>query len=752
MSTTPCLSEEELYEYAVLAGEGYFSKENENHLNQCSECQKSFQAIREFESNLQKLQPSTSQSTLPFKDNKIEKFTLIGKIGQGGMGQVYKAFDPDLERFVAIKLLKQDLSGDLEYRVRFAKEAKAIAQLSHPNIVHLYSYGIHENHLYMVMEYLEGFDLSNFPQYRANDPAWINIFKQTIMGLDFAHQKGFLHRDIKPSNIMVTYEQQVKLMDFGLVTSSTTPTHTTVSGTLLGTVAYMAPEIAKGERASQQSDIYSLGIVFYQCLTKKLPFSSDTPLGVIEKIKTEPLKEPGLINSDIPDYLNNIILKMCSKSLSIRYKSLEDVLVDLTQKITPQTDAIQKEKVTLEQDDVSSIIKLASQIEKAKGLKLGQSSFLQIASELNLPESSVKEAIKTHQHEKNKKINYSYKSKHLILAILISLLFTIFFISLTYLSLPSQLSAPMEGFELKRYPDTPYSGLFSAIIDYKGEIQFDKFRTLNTHFLLNEEDQIGNIPSEMVDLLYTKFSINKENKIHIQVKEGNTIYLILDKNDTVIAPFLNLNSWDKLLPTTTLIQKKVFLIYKKVFERDTFLTFSDIQNSSFMIASKNLVSKSYYNSLKTYQEISQSSHSPKLIFQENRYESRLYMPETENKAFTLSGQIKFAKLPDPTDPMRTISFFLREINSYQRYECTGFGMRVKRTLIEGKSVEKFAYPFEFKDTETEQWYDFTLISNKKIIDFQIGNQRGVIEGPLEIKGRNSIVLDGGHFKNLNLTF
>ncbi len=207
---------------------------------------------------------------------KLGKYNIIGKIGKGAMGEVYKGHDPILNRFVAIKIIAETLGTDMDLVQRFKREARNAAGLNHPNIITIFDFVEEEGHLYMVMELLEGQDLKDL--IKSGSPLTmdqiLSIMEQIADGLGFAHSRGIIHRDLKPANIHVSKNGQVKILDFGLVHDSTSDM--TKTGQVMGTPNYMSPEQVQGLRVDPRSDIFSLGAVFYELLTRKKPFSADS--------------------------------------------------------------------------------------------------------------------------------------------------------------------------------------------------------------------------------------------------------------------------------------------------------------------------------------------------------------------------------------------------------------------------------------------------------------------------------------------
>ncbi|MDQ0190842.1 Stk1 family PASTA domain-containing Ser/Thr kinase [Alicyclobacillus cycloheptanicus] len=260
------------------------------------------------------------------------RYELETVIGGGGMAVVYKALDTLLNRTVAVKMLRAQYAGDEEFVNRFRQEAQSAARLSHPNIVSLYDVGMSEGEYYIVMEYVNGPTLKDVIRERAPLPVpeALDITQQICDALAHAHDHRIIHRDVKPHNILLTQSGQVKVTDFGIARAVTGNTITLQHDTsVLGSVHYFSPEQARGGAASVKSDIYSVGVVLYEMLTKQLPFSGDSPVSVALKHLRDRFVDPRDINPDIPQSVENIILRCLVKRPEARYPDMRAVKADL---------------------------------------------------------------------------------------------------------------------------------------------------------------------------------------------------------------------------------------------------------------------------------------------------------------------------------------------------------------------------------------------------------------------------------------
>src|SRR5579859_1148868 len=258
--------------------------------------------------------------------NRIGKYELLSRLGRGGMGEVYKAFHPQLQRYVAIKVLLTTSETDPEFIARFQNEAMAVARLRHPNIVQVFDFDIQDDKPYMVMEFVEGETLAQrmtrYHQAGRLVPTdeVVRLFQQLCAAVDYAHKQGMLHRDIKPANVIINRQGNAVLTDFGLAKISGV-SGLTASGIVIGTPHYMSPEQGQGQPMDARSDVYSLSIMLYEILAGKLPFDADTPVGIIMQHVTTPPPPIERANPAVSGALAQVALVGMAKKPEERFRS-----------------------------------------------------------------------------------------------------------------------------------------------------------------------------------------------------------------------------------------------------------------------------------------------------------------------------------------------------------------------------------------------------------------------------------------------
>lgn len=257
-----------------------------------------------------------------------ERYEILGKIGTGGMADVYKAKDHKLNRFVAVKVLKPEFREDTTFIRKFKSEAQAAAVLTHPNIVNVFDVGDDNGVYYIVMELIEGITLKEYisKKGKLSVKEATSIAIQVSMGLEAAHSHGIVHRDVKPQNIIISMDGKVKVTDFGIARAASS---NTISSNVMGSVHYSSPEQVRGGYSDEKSDIYSLGITMYEMVTGKVPFDGDTTVAIAIKHLQEEIVPPSIYTPELPHSLEQIILKCTQKSSERRYESTGALIQDL---------------------------------------------------------------------------------------------------------------------------------------------------------------------------------------------------------------------------------------------------------------------------------------------------------------------------------------------------------------------------------------------------------------------------------------
>ena len=282
-----------------------------------------------------------------------ERYEIVGKIGTGGMADVYKAMDHKLNRFVAVKVLKPEFREDTTFIKKFISEAQAAAGLTHPNIVNVFDVGDDGGVYYIVMELIEGITLKEYisKKGKLSIKEATSIAIQVSMGLEAAHSHGIVHRDVKPQNIIISTDGKVKVTDFGIARAASS---NTISSNVMGSVHYSSPEQVRGGYSDEKSDIYSLGITLYEMVTGRVPFDGDTTVAIAIKHLQEEMVPPSVYAPDLPYSLEQIILKCTQKSVDRRYSRMEDVIADLKHSlIDPQGDFV---KLTTVDNDAKTVV------------------------------------------------------------------------------------------------------------------------------------------------------------------------------------------------------------------------------------------------------------------------------------------------------------------------------------------------------------------------------------------------------------
>lgn len=262
---------------------------------------------------------------------KLGHYDIVSELGRGGMGVVYKAYEASLDRHVAIKVLSEQMASDPTLVARFQREARSVAALNHPHIIQIFFIGQSEEQHYFVMEFVEGESLSAYirREYPLPVPKAMSLLKQAAEGLAAAHEIGVIHRDIKPANLMLDRAGRVKIADFGIAYTADLQNKLTATGQFLGTPGYLSPEVCMGEKADARTDIFSLGVVFFEMLTGKVPFHADSPLAMLSKVVQEAIPDVRSYNAAVMPEIQAILNKMVEKSPDQRFQNCRELIAAL---------------------------------------------------------------------------------------------------------------------------------------------------------------------------------------------------------------------------------------------------------------------------------------------------------------------------------------------------------------------------------------------------------------------------------------
>ena len=301
-----------------------------------------------------------------------KRYEILGRIGSGGMADVYKSKDHKLNRFVAVKVLKSDYRQDEVFIKKFLSEAQAAAGLMHPNVVNVYDVGQDRGLYYMVMELVEGITLKDYIEKKGKLSAkeTISISIQMVTGLQAAHNQHIIHRDIKPQNIIISKDGKVKVTDFGIARATTSTQ--TISTSVMGSVHYTSPEQARGGVVDQKSDLYSIGITMYEMITGHVPFDGDSTVTVALKHLQEEIKSPAEEVPDIPYSLECIIMKCTQKNPNLRYPDCASLLQDLKHSLVdPDGDFVVLGAGAVSRDTDRTVVMSTEELEQVQGRAYG---------------------------------------------------------------------------------------------------------------------------------------------------------------------------------------------------------------------------------------------------------------------------------------------------------------------------------------------------------------------------------------------
>jgi serine/threonine protein kinase len=282
----------------------------------------------------------------------LGKYHLVERLGQGGMADVYKAYQPGLARFVALKIIHSHLADNEEFLERFEREAMAVASLHHPSIVQVFDFAREDDLYYMIMEFVDGptleAELKLYKEQQTLMPLAevATLFRALAEAIDYAHSREVIHRDLKPGNIMFTSRRRVVLTDFGIARVMSLPSYTSQNA-VVGTPAYMSPEQAQGEPVDSRSDIYSLGVILYEMVTGHVPFEGDNPIAIVLKLVSESWPLPTSVNPLVPRAVEQVVLKAMSKNPADRYQTAGEMALALQQTLTAPDEPSNVERSTL---------------------------------------------------------------------------------------------------------------------------------------------------------------------------------------------------------------------------------------------------------------------------------------------------------------------------------------------------------------------------------------------------------------------
>lgn len=430
------------------------------------------------------------------------RYKVIRSLGEGGMANVYLAHDLILDRDVAVKLIRIDLQDDSSALRRFQREALSTTELVHPNIVGVYDVGEDQGLNYLVMEYVSGENLKQYirDKFPFPFPKVVQIMEQILSGVKTAHQHGIVHRDLKPQNILIDDEGNAKITDFGIAIANEDNSYTRTNA-VVGSVQYLSPEQVRGHVATQQSDIYSLGIILYEMLTEKVPFTGESAVAIAIKHYQDSVSSVREIDPRIPQPLENVIFKATAKNPSDRYNNIDEMAKDLSTTLDPKR--AQEPRFVEKSINEETLVLDQSELNRTMNSDLEKTSVLQYKSsnKVNYP--------KPDEGEKHRpKYRHPIRRRALI-TLLIILAFVIGIGTAFKLSSPKMVTVP----------------------NLEGMTQSDAQKSLSKHNL-----KIGQVTkansnkvsyNRVVDSLPTKGkNIQQGIKVNIELSQGPNSYVV----------------------------------------------------------------------------------------------------------------------------------------------------------------------------------------------------------------------------------
>jgi hypothetical protein len=304
---------------------------------------------------------------------QLGPYQIVAPLGEGGMAAVYRAYQPAMERYVALKILPRHFADDPTFAARFQREAKLLAQLQHSHILPVFDYGQADGYSYIVMPFIPSGTLADSMQGKPLPFTRIRqVISQVGDALNYAHGHGMVHRDVKPSNVLIDESGSCLLTDFGLARMVEGSAHLTATGTIMGTPAYMAPEQGSGHKIDERSDIYSLGVILYEMATGRVPYRAETPVAVVYMHISAPLPLPRSVNPDLPEAVERVILKALAKNPDERYQTAEELVAALDRAIaeTPTVTSVSETPPKTEATYVGVGPTLSAPMEEPAGMAI----------------------------------------------------------------------------------------------------------------------------------------------------------------------------------------------------------------------------------------------------------------------------------------------------------------------------------------------------------------------------------------------